>query len=275
MRQRTPDTEARQSILSAIDAADAPVTAATLGKLPGIGSGARVKPLLAENLASGRVFDWGKSKYWHLDPTKTARDQLLELAAREFLSRGQLAGRAVQASPGLNLNIVRSVLQKLVVEKRFRELSKPGAKTKGLLNVQHPEPYLEVKIASVLKSFGIERPAESIRAMLAPAQGAETPAPPPPRGPSPDAREVAEKIFAAMNRIALAPGATVTFYLLRKEPELAHIPKMIFDEAALLLQEERRALLSVHGYADRVPVEEREQLVTDGYGNHYVSIYAR
>jgi hypothetical protein len=67
----------------------------------------------------------------------------------------------------------------------------------------------------------------------------------------------------------------VTFYRLRQQPELAHIPKAIFDEAALLLQHEQKALLSLHDHAAALPAEERERFVTDGLGTYYVSIYAR
>jgi hypothetical protein len=78
-----------------------------------------------------------------------------------------------------------------------------------------------------------------------------------------------------MNQLAFSAGATVTFYRLRQHPELADIPKLIFDRAALLLQTERRALLSVHDHAAGLPAEEREGFVTDGLGKFYVSIYAR
>jgi hypothetical protein len=88
-------------------------------------------------------------------------------------------------------------------------------------------------------------------------------------------QEVAAKIFDAMNRIAFSPGTTVTFYRLRQQPELAHVPKAIFDEAALLLQHDRKALLSLHDHASALPAEERERFVTDGLGTYYVSIYSR
>jgi hypothetical protein len=86
---------------------------------------------------------------------------------------------------------------------------------------------------------------------------------------------VAEKIFAAVNRLAFGQGTTVTFYRLRQDPELASIPKQIFDEAALLLQSERRVLLSVHDQAAALAPEERDLLVTDGLGKFYVSAYVR
>jgi hypothetical protein len=271
MRQAKPRApavsaeEARESILRAIHSSDAPVAAAALGKLPGVRGGAKAKALLVEDLANGRVFDWG-SAYWHLDPVKIARERLLDLAAREFLSKNQLTENPAVAAPKLKPQIAKSALRQLIAEKRFRELLIPGAKTKGVVNVEHPEPYLELAIAQVLQSFQVQRPMDRIRALLAP-----DPAP----APSQDVSEVAEVLFAAMSRLAFAPGTNVTFERLRQQPEFAHIPKKTFDESALLLQKDRRALLNSHGYAGAVSAEEREQLVTDGSGNYYVSIYSR
>jgi hypothetical protein len=127
----------------------------------------------------------------------------------------------------------------------------------------HTEAYLSAEIARLLKLYGRERPASRIQALLSPEPESQT------------VHEAAAKIFDAMNRIAFSPGTTVTFYRLRQQPELAHIPKAIFDEAALLLQHERKALLSLHDHAPALSEEERERFVTDGLGTYYVSIYAR
>jgi hypothetical protein len=135
----------------------------------------------------------------------------------------------------------------------------------------HTEAYLETEIAHLLKSHGRERPTSRIQALLAP----EPEPSPEPAHPNDTVQEAAAKIFDAMNRIAFSPGTTVTFYRLRQQPELANIPKAIFDEAALLLQNERKALLSLHDHAPALSAEERERFVTDGLGTWYVSIYAR
>ena len=136
------------------------------------------------------------------------------------------------------------------------------------MNVQYPEPFLEQEIGRLLTEFGIERSTEQIRALFGPAQAK------PPVEREPEIPEVAQRMFEAMNRIAFAPGTTVTFFRLRQQPELASVPKSVFDQAALLLQQERKALLAVHDHASRLPEAEQEQFVTDGLGNFYVSIYA-
>ena len=270
-KQRMPDPEARQTMLQAVDAADAPITAAALGKLPGIGAGARVKLLLAEDVASGRVFNWGKSAFWNLDPETVARQRVLEVAGRECLSLSDLKRSVCRTTPKLTTQTVQSAIKKLISEQRLLHKETKASNVSGIIDLQHPEPYLQRKIAAVLKSVGIEPSANRIAALLAPEVESSVAS----AAPALDIQDVAEKIFAAMNRIAFAPGATVTFHILRQQPELARIPKNTFDEAALLLQRERRALLNPHGYAGSISAQEKEQLVTDGFGNYYVSIYAR
>lgn len=270
-KQRMPDPEARQTILQAIDATDAPITAAALGKRPGIGTGARVKLLLAEDVASGRVFNWGKSAYWSLDPETVARQRVLEVVGRECVSISDLKRSVCRATPKPATQTVQSAIKKLISEQRLLPKETKASNVSGIIDLKCPEPYLQRKIAAVLKSVGIEPSANRIAALLAP----EFESPAVSAALSPDVRDVAEKIFVAMNRVAFAPGTTVTFHILRQHPELAHIPKKIFDEAALLLQQERRALLNPHGYAGSISAQEKEQLVTDGFGNYYVSIYAR
>jgi hypothetical protein len=186
------------------------------------------------------------------------------------LKPAALKSRICKGTPAISPKIAQLVFKKLVAEKRFLEKETKIPAVSGVIDMKQPGPYLELKIAAVLKTVGIERSVDRVRALL--AADIEAPAAAP---ASTEVSEVADRMFAATNRIAFAPGTTVTFYLLRQQPELAHIPKKIFDEAALLLQQQRRALLSAHGYAARVPAEEREQLVTDGFGNYYVSIYKR
>lgn len=270
-KQRMPDPEARQTLLQAIDAADAPVTAAALGKRPGIGTGARAKLLLAEDVASGRVFNWGKSAYWNLDPETVARQRVLEAVGRECLSLSDLKKRVCRETPTLATKAVQFAIKMLIAEKRLLRKETKLSNVSGIIDLKHPEPYLQRKIAAVLKSVELERSADRIGALLATESDFSAVS----SVPSPEVKDVAEIMFAAMNRLAFAPGTTVTFHILRQQPELTHIPKKIFDGAALLLQQERRALLNPHGYAGSIAAQEKEQLVTDGFGNYYVSIYAR
>lgn len=263
--------DARQRLLDAIGGAEGPILVADLGKLPGLGrklTAKLVQTLLAEESA---VFLWGSGKakaYWRQSPSAVARDRLLRLAGSEALTAKPLEQRAAAELPSIAPKIVKAERAQLEKEKRL--LKKSGL----LVDAQHPHPYLEKEIADLLTSFGIERSASQIRGLLDGNESAPKPAASGVEGVE-GVDEVAEKIFAALNRIAFAPGTTVTFYRLRQQPELAGIPKDIFDRAALALQQNRRALLSVHDHAASLPAEDQQRLVTDGLGTYYVSIYAR
>jgi hypothetical protein len=262
--------ETRPSLLKAIQEAASPLKPPQLAKCaqssPKL-TGPSVNALLAEDVAAGHVYNWGSDKsplYWHPEPAAEARDRLLKVAREERLTKAQLAARAVKGPPKIGPAIVKPLLEALLNDHRLCLVPK----TK---RVTHTEAYLETEIAHLLKSHGRERPTSRIQALLAP----EPETSPEPSRPNDTVQEVAAKIFDAMNRIAFSPGTTVTFYRLRQQPELAHIPKAIFDEAALLLQHERKALLSLHDHAPALAAEERERFVTDGLGTYYVSIYAR
>jgi len=261
-----PGPEATQILVDAILAAEAPILVGDLGKTLGLGkkiTAKQIGDLLAEDVAGGRVFSWvvaKKKAYWNRDPTTAARDRLLLLAGREALNEKQLEQRASAETPVITATVVKAARKQLLAEDHLRKL--PGF----IVSVERPFPYLELEITRLLKEFGIERRPQRIRGLLDGEGSSQQ---------TLSVEEVAGKIFEALNRVAFAPGTTVTFYRLRQQPELADIPKEVFDQAALLLQRDRRALLSVHGHGASLPPEEQQSLVTDGLGAYYVSIYAR
>jgi len=262
--------ETLPSLLKAIQDAASPLKPAQLAKCVESArklTGPHVKELLAEDAAAGHIYNWGSDKaplYWHRERTAEARDRLLRFAAEESLTKAQLTARAAKLAPKIGTPFVKPLLEGLLNDHRLCL----APKTK---RVMQTESYLETEIAHLLKSHGRERPNSRIQALLAPDPETS----PEPARPDETVQEVAAKIFDAMNRIAFSPGTTVTFYRLRQQPELAHIPKAIFDQAALLLQHDQKALLSLHDHAPALPPEERERFVTDGSGTWYVSIYAR
>jgi len=278
--------EMRDSILKAIAEAPGPVPVKDLGTLSELGRkvpGTHVQGLLADDLNSGKVFQWGDSNkpaFWSRNPKIEARQRILKIAAERVLTPGRLSAEAVGGKPKLNLNVVRAVQKELIGSGLLREVpAAPRSTTERLINADHPE-ILEPEIARLTEAlfakYGVIRSPERIRALLAADATQPTHEPALARADDEEIiRDAAEKIFAAMNRVAFAPGTTVTFYRLRQQGELADIPKPIFDRAALLLQKERRALLSIHDHAAALSPEEREGFVTDGLGKYYVSIYAR
>ena len=265
--------ETQRAIFKAIAAAQEPFSVeavVALVDLPRKVPKTQVSKLLAEEMKSARLFAGkadGKKAFWHHDPKAIATSAILEVAAAEVLTAEALAQKAALLCPRITLNF--KTLQKTLLDngQLLKVKAAPGTKATAqrLINAERPEVYIESEIALLLKEVGLTRLPERIQAL----PEAESP------GEEELVRDAAEKIFAAMNRIAFAPGTTVTFCRLRQQPELSNMPKPVFDRAALLLQKERRALLSIHDHAARLPAEEREGLVTDGFGKYYVSIYAR
>jgi hypothetical protein len=255
-----------------LELAENPLNSAALSKRLKQKSGKAFKPTLDEEVRAGRIYSWG-DRYWDRNPRDVARERLLRVTASELLTADPLNKRVAPESPKIKQNVVIDVREEMVREGSLRKVAQRGSKStaKWIVNVSHPEPYLEFEIGRLLADFGIERSTERILALLAPAE-------PQPQvevqtGTEPDVGEIAKTMFAMINRIAFAPGTTVTFYHLRQQPELASVPKPIFDKAALLLQQNRKALLAVHDHAARLPQSEQDELVTDGLGNYYVSIY--
>jgi hypothetical protein len=266
-----PNMVEPEAIRQALQQAGKPLSSTALSKLLQQKSGKAFKPALDAEVRAGRIYPWGADLYWDRNPRTMARERLLNLAGAEILANASLNKRAASESPKIGPRVIPEVRKELVRENLLREVGPPrGSKSKAKLNVnvRHPAPYLEQEMERLLAEFGVPRSRERIRALLA-----LEPAEPEPSA-EPEVGEVAEKIFAAMNRIAFAPGTTVTFYRLRQQPELASLPKPVFDQAAFLLQHQRRALLAVHDHASRLPSAEQDQLVTDGLGTYYVSIYA-
>jgi hypothetical protein len=247
-----------ENLRRVLEKAEAPLSSAKLSKLLQQKSGKVFKPVLDAEAKAGRIYKWAADLYWDKNPTEMARERLLTIAASEMLPGPKLNALAAAESPKIGLSLVRNARTELLKENLLREVGK----AKLNVNAQHPQQYLELEIGRLLSEFGIERAKESIRALLGATEAkAEIP-------------EVAEKIFKAMNRIAFAPGTSVTFYRLRQQPELAHIPKLVFDQAALRLQQERKVFLAGHGHALSLPKPEQDELVTDGLGAYYVSICA-
>jgi hypothetical protein len=279
---RTPieiPPEVKPVVLKLIQNSPAPIRPVDLIKsagLPKKATGKALQAALAEELEAGQIFNWGTKTnhlYWRRGPEAEARQRLLSLAASEVLDQASSTARAVGGQPKLSKTVVSHALKDLVQQQRLSLIASPPGSKKQVVNREHPEPYLVWEIGRLLQDFGREQLTGRVAALLSDKDADARPA-----GASsakPTVQEVAAAMFEAVNRIAFSPGTTVTFYRLRQQPELAHIPKEIFDQAALLLEHERKALLSLHDHAAALPPEERQQFVTDGLGTYYVSIYAR
>ena len=110
---------AREAILEAIAAATEPVPITTLGSLPALGrklAGTKILDLLTTDLDS-TVFRWRsavKEALWSRDAKAFARQQLLETAAVEVLSRTDLVKKAAASTPPLSPAAVKAVAAELI-----------------------------------------------------------------------------------------------------------------------------------------------------------------
>jgi len=281
---RDPKSVAHERIMAALADAPEPRTAPALVKQTQAPIKASDVPaLLAEDLAAGRVFAWGAKLYWTGDPQIIVRERVLQAIqnAAQPITAAALAKSLKRKSGEIPVLLAEDLAAsrvfawgKLYWHRDAKSLlldlaGRENLTTDGLIERAAGEAKVDAKmIGAVCKALVKEK---QLIGVLKPASVQTLP----PATLQENVEEVAEKIFEAMTKIAFAPGTTVTFYRLRQQPELAHIPKKIFDEAALLLQQNRRALLTVHGHATALPPSERDELVTDGLGTYYASIYER
>jgi hypothetical protein len=280
--KRTPieiPPDVKQVVLKLIRGSVVPLEPADLIKSAGLPkkvTGKALQTALDEELKSGQIFNWGTKTshcYWHRGPEAEARERLLSFVAIELLDEATSKSRAIAGPPKISKTVVGGAVKELVNEGRLLLIAPPGSKKKHLVDAKHPEPYLAAEIARLLQTFGRQQLTARLMALFSDKREdeahifwGETHA---------TVSDVAARMFDAIRRIAFSPGTTVTFYRLRQQPELAQVPKDIFDQAALMLQHERKALLSLHDHAAALPAEERERFVTDGLGTYYVSIYTR
>ena len=139
--------ETQQSLLKAIQEAEAPLKLAQLAKCIPKLTGPHVKQLLAEDVAAGHIFNWGSDKtpiYWLRDREAEARDRLLKFAAEEPLTKAQLTSRAAKQAPKIGPAIVKPLLEGLLHDRGLCL----APKTK---RVMHTDAYLENEIAHLLK----------------------------------------------------------------------------------------------------------------------------
>jgi hypothetical protein len=288
--------ETKQSILNAIMEAAEPVAAVQLVRLPGLSQKVKDVPeLLAEDLASARVFSWGVKDrvYWHRDGKAESHERVLKaiLEAAE-----PVPAAALVELPGLVQRVAEKDLAGLLAEdlasgrvfawgKKDRRYWGRDVRTEArerLMNLASRENLTKEELMSRAGALTPTIDAKDIRAAFAilikeqqlvnalkPRGGSTPPA------SVDNVRETADRIFAAVNRIAFSPGTTVTFSRLRQEPELAGLAKNLFDRAVLLLEQDRRAVLTVHGHAAALTDSDREALVRDDAGTYYASIYSR
>lgn len=96
-----------------------------------------------------------------------------------------------------------------------------------------------------------------------------------PRAPKRAARLTERAFFAALDRVAARSPRDALHLVRQVRAELPGVPKAAFDRMALELARSDRILMHHHDYASSLTPAEREALVTDGRGTHYIGMARR
>ncbi len=249
--------------------------------------------LLKELVESGQVrLNRARPKvYWTPNVEDQARERIAEALAASALTRKALDSklRASLLDWGKWPKAKREqMLDQLIEEKRVHKLAPLTGRAKLFsANPDDPRVYLPPamdhlqetinKLSVKLKAKGVapEEFQAALRKLL-PQTPPEIAAPSPLSASISDRslEETGQLILAGMQRIdpAAASGALVSVTQLRRSLS-AEIPdKQTFDRAVLRLVEQDRVALSRHVFPANLSQEERDLLVLDERGNHYVGI---
>ena len=105
-----------QDILRVLEQAEGPLKSAQLSKQLKQKSGKAFKPVLDEEVRTGRIYSWGSDSYWDKDPKALARERLLNLAKSDGLAGDTLTKRAAAGPPKIGPAIVSQVHEELLAE---------------------------------------------------------------------------------------------------------------------------------------------------------------
>lgn len=263
-----------------------PFTAAQISKLlvaPHKLTEAKLVPILNDYVSSSRLHTFppktakGKPRYWDRDASEYGRVLIVAAIAR----KGPLAKTDLRKAAKLTEPEFDAALKSLFESGRLFEhppLPKKKTSTIGQLPPS-PEPYLKdlgaqlTAVIAQLQGAGVPT-AELRRALvqLVDATGIPfgTNAPGPPRSDVAPAVD----LLALMQRVepAAANGALVAARDLRRASGL---DKPLFDKTVLDLARQGKLMLHRHDYPGGLTDVERDELVTDGAGTHYVGMAIR
>ncbi len=289
-KPRPPIDEIRQELLKVVLAADEPLTVASISKLlsPTHKTSAKDLALLIEECAATGTLHRipattakGKLRYWAHDAVEFGRRAVLRLLD----AKGpQTAAKLKTAAKGLSPAQFESILQALIAG-RAVYLHPPVGKTKKELfgsKPPSPDKYLQdvgaelSKVVARLTAANV--PREELRralVQLIEAAGVPFAANSSARDTTPNGRDTATvDLIALMRRIEPRAdrGALIGSRDLR---HAAHLEKTTFDRAVLELARQGHVSLHRHDFAGSLSPAERDELVADRAGNHYVGVALR
>jgi hypothetical protein len=246
-------------------ASDRPVSAAALKKR--LRAGDVPFREAVEKALSDRVFwrwpNYGSShnRLWHLDPDAVIREKILEVARETALSSPDLSKAAWRRVHGCSEKAVQAAVRRLVADGQLHAWPAIGRERNRLGAPGIHQAYkkaLHAFVAAKLKAAGIHEDA-----------------PPLEQSPPAALADLQERILACLSMVEPVAGLPVSARKLRQHESLRDVPKADFDRAVLELRDARRVSLNRHDDAWNLPPDERDLLVTDVNGNHYVAVSLR
>lgn len=269
-----PDVELVQRIVAVVREANAPLPPTSIGSALGPGiKKAQLDAALRQLAAQGTLFKRAagrKATYSPFHPDTQVRPALLQKLEAGPATASDLKKAVKQAAPGATaFPTVFAALQAEGVV--FRHPPVGGRKTERF-GLEPPDPGLYSarqiaelrKVEAELRDCGVTE--ARWKASLAQALGLAASAPGAPSG-LPDRERVLEALRAVAAR--QPKGAMLSVAAVREQGGL---PRARFDAALLALREARVVSLHHHDFPQGLPPEQREALVVDPSGVHYVGV---
>jgi hypothetical protein len=278
------DAELAEQVSEVVRQSSAPVpvkalTAALRGPKPPVPALRRVLARLVAERSLYRVKVVRTMAYTASNPEDQVRPALLEVARAGPLTADALQKATRRAVPGSSQRATAAAFQSLLEAGQLHLHPPVGTWRAKRYAVHPPDPslYLAAHVAQLkaleaaLRACGVAR--ETWRAALAQAlelegreagPGGSSPAVP---APPSDQAVVLEAVRLLAARQPSGAALDVT-----KVRELTSLAKARFDAALLGLREARAVSLLHHDFPQSLPPEQREALVADEGGVHYVAV---
>lgn len=219
--------------------------------------------------------------YWLPHLEEQASDRILEMLGEIPLTATELKGKFKSLLLGWPQTKRLEFVDRLIKEKRVYKVAPLTGKAK-LLSV-HPQatPQDYVKLALRLAITKLAKRGIRSDEVLAAAQDVlhgssrqpETVSPPAPPTQTDLPQLLLDRMFQLNS--AAATGALVSLSDLRQALQSEIPGKTDFDQAVLQLAEQGRVALHRHDYVSSLSQTERDALVSDQNGNHFVGIAVR
>lgn len=284
---RPPIEEIRQELLKVVRAADEPLTVPSISRLlpPAHKTSAKaLAPLVDECVMDGALHSIppttakGKPRYWHGDVIEFGRRaviKVLDAKGPQTESKLKAAVKALGEAP------FQTIFQGLLADGAVCLHPPLGKAKKELFGSQPPSPekYLQdvgtqlTRVVAQLTAANVPRD-ELRRALVQLIEAAGIPFAATPSRKENATPPAQVDLIAVMRRIEprAERGALVGFRDLRRT---AQLEKGTFDRAVLELARQGRVSLHRHDYAGSLSPAERDELVVDGAGNHYIGAALR